>query len=230
MILQVGGGMTIHCLVLGDFMTNCYVLPFAGGSPEHAAGTSPAEVRNCWVADPGLSAGPLLDYLSRSRLSPERILLTHGHADHIAGVAAVKGAYPAAVITAPAGDAGLLTDPMANMSLPFGLEITAPAAEETVTPGDELQMGTLTWRVLDAAGHSPGGVAYYCAAAEVVLAGDALFAAGIGRTDMPGASESRLLKNIRENLLSLPDTTRVLPGHGPPTTIGEERRSNPYLG
>ncbi len=90
-------------------------------------------------------------------------------------------------------------------------------------------MGPFTWQVLDAAGHSPGGVAYYCAVAEVVLVGDALFAGSIGRTDIPGASESRLLKNIRDNLMSLPDGTRVLSGHGPATTIGEERRSNPFL-
>ncbi len=219
MILQVGGGLTIHCIVLGDFMTNCYVLPADG----------PAGKGGCWVVDPGLSPRPLLEHLARSRLSVQRILLTHGHADHVAGVAPVKEAYPEAVITAPAGDAEMLGDPAANLSLLFGFEIVAPPAEQMVRPGDELSDGAFTWRVLDVAGHTPGGVAYYCAAAEVVLSGDALFADSIGRTDIPGASQSRLLANIRANLLSLPEGTRVLAGHGPPTTIGRERRNNPFV-
>jgi len=214
MTLDPSGGLNIECLELGELLTNCYVLT-AGGV--------------CWIVDPGLSPEPLVDHLRRNGLSPERILLTHGHCDHIAGLAAVKEAFPGALVTAPAGDAGMLTDPVANLSLPFGLRITAVAADRTVSPGEELAMGPLTWRVLDAAGHTPGGVAYYCPAAEVVISGDALFAEGIGRTDIPGADESQLLRNIREGLLTLPGPTRVLPGHGPATTIEHERKHNPFL-
>ena len=214
MTLHAAGGLTIDCLELGELLTNCYVL-------------TAEDV--CWIVDPGLSPQPLLDHLRRAGLSPERILLTHGHCDHMAGVAAVKEAFPGSVVTAPAGDAGMLGDPVANLSLPLGLGVAAVAADQTLSPGEELAMGPLTWRVLDAAGHTPGGVAYYCRPAEVVLSGDALFAEGIGRTDIPGADESQLLRNIREGLLTLPGSTRVLPGHGPATTIAHERQANPFL-
>ena len=138
MIVHTHDGLTIHCLVLGELMTNCYVLRTTAKDPPGSR-MQPA----CWVVDPGLSPGPLLEVLRKDGLSPQRILLTHGHGDHIAGVAAVKKDYPDAVITAPAGDARLLTDPLANMSLPFGLEIAAPPAEETLNPGDTLQLGKL---------------------------------------------------------------------------------------
>lgn len=225
MILRAAAGLKVHCLVLGDFLTNCYVLlaPCARRGSDDTGGEA------CWVVDPGLEPAPLLDHLRRSGAAPERIVLTHGHADHIAGVGAVKQAYPAAVITAPAADAGMHADALANLSLLFGLEVTAPPADQTVSPGDALGLGALTWQVLDASGHTPGGVAYYSPEAKVVLTGDSLFAGSIGRTDLPGASEVRLLANIRAHLLTLPDETRVLPGHGEPSTIAQERRSNPFL-
>ena len=212
------GGLTIDCIVLGEIMTNCYVM---------VAEDAPAGA--CWVVDPGLTCKPLLDDLRKKQLNPQRILITHGHGDHIAGVAAVKRKYTDAVITVPVSDVPLLSDPMANMSAPFGLNITAPTAEQLVEYGQELEMASLTWEVLDASGHTPGGAAYYCQAAGVVLTGDSLFAGSIGRCDIPGADQDKLLENIRQNLLTLPDQTHVLPGHGPPSTIGHQRRTNPYL-
>jgi glyoxylase-like metal-dependent hydrolase (beta-lactamase superfamily II) len=214
MKLDTRAGLEAHCLPLGALMTNCYVL-VAGGE--------------CWVADPGISPGRLLEVLAGKELVPSRILLTHGHADHIGGVEAVQRAHPGARLTCPAGDAAMLADPAANMSAPFGFPLTAPAPDQQVRPGDELTQGPLTWRVLDVSGHTPGGAAYYCEAAEAVLVGDALFAGSVGRCDIPGANEFDLLRNIREHLLTLPDDTRVWPGHGPTTTIKAERESNPFL-
>ncbi|MDY7010067.1 MAG: MBL fold metallo-hydrolase [Planctomycetota bacterium] len=214
MIIRAGN-LSIQCLILGNLMTNCYVLTVGDMC--------------CWVVDPGLSPGPLLEFLDKTGLKPERIILTHGHGDHIAGVSAVKEVYPDAVLTVPKADEFMLSSAAANMSAAFGFHVTAPSADQTVQAGDELRMGPLIWRVLDTAGHTPGGVSYYCAEAETAITGDALFSESIGRTDIPGASEADLLKNIRENLMTLPDNVRVLPGHGPISSIGHERKHNPFL-
>ncbi|KKL06713.1 hypothetical protein LCGC14_2593290, partial [marine sediment metagenome] len=141
----------------------------------------------------------------------------------------VKDCWPEAPLAAPRREVGYLSDPVRNLSLPLGFHITAPEADEIIGPGEELAMGPVLWRTLDTAGHPPGGLSFYCREAEVVITGDALFADGIGRTDIPGAVEATLLANIRQNLLTLPEATRVLPGHGPPSTVGEELRSNPFL-
>lgn len=219
MILQAGGGLEIHCLPSGMLTVNCYVLIAPAGADDTPG--------RCWVVDPGDDAP--LAFLAKKNLRPERILITHGHADHLIGVPSMKRTYPEALITAPVGDAGMLTDPRGNLSAMLIMAVVSPPADETVKPGDELALGPLTWRVLDVAGHSPGGAAFYCAQAGVVIVGDALFAGSIGRFDLPGGNEQALLKNIHRNLLSLPEETRVLPGHGAPTTIGQEKRENPYL-
>lgn len=209
--------LDIDCLPLGAFQTNCYVI-------------RPAGLSDCWVIDPGLDPQPLLDRLQASGVNVVRILLTHGHYDHIAGIEAVKEMFPQAVITASQADAGMHTDPYKNLSGPFGWPMTAPPAEQTVQPGEELTLGSTVWRVLDTAGHTPGGVSFYCPAGNVVLVGDALFAGSVGRCDLPGASMPQLIGNITRNLLTLPPATRVLPGHGPETTIGEEAATNPCVG
>ena len=122
------------------------------------------------------------------------------------------------------GDAGL------NMSASFGMMVVGPEPDELLAPGGVISIGSSQWQVLDTSGHSPGGVSYYCGRAQAVLTGDALFCGSIGRTDIPGAQHDLLLKNIKEHLLVLPDRTKVLPGHGPDTTIGRERRTNPFVG
>ncbi len=130
----------------------------------------------------------------------------------------------------PAVEADFLTDARKNMSAPFGLSLTIQTVPTRLLhPGDALSLDTVECRVLDVAGHSPGGLAFYCPAARLVFTGDALFAGSIGRTDLPEGSETRLLNNIRQNLLSLPDEVIVYPGHGPSTTVGQERRTNPFL-
>jgi len=206
--------LQIDTLVLGPLETNCYVLRSGG---------------DCWVVDPGMWPGPLLEFLSAEAIEATAILLTHGHGDHIAGIATLKERFPAARVVCPAGDAGMLTDANANLSAAFGTPITAPPADELIRPGQSLALGGTNWTVLDTSGHTPGGVSLHCAGEKVVITGDALFAGGIGRSDIPGADGGRLLSNIRNNLLVLDDETRVLPGHGPETTIGDERRVNPFF-
>jgi len=204
----------IETIVIGPLETNCYVL---------------RGEQDCWIVDPGLGASRVIELLRRSGSAPSRILLTHGHADHIAGVEAVRSAFPGIRLCCPEGDVPLLSDPAANMSAAFGMPITVGPPDEVVPPGQVLTLDGTPWLAMDTSGHTPGGLSYYADQAAAVLTGDSLFAGSIGRTDIPGASTAVLLQNLHEKLLPLPDETRVLPGHGPESTIGAERAANPFL-
>ncbi len=204
----------IEKIVLGPLETNCYVLRCDG---------------QCWIVDPGIWPVPLMEHLEREKLTPERVLLTHGHGDHIDGLTEIKKTYPDAIVCCPKADEEMLSDPWKNLSAMVAMPIEVPPADELIEPGRTLGMGDCDWQVLDTSGHSPGGVSYYCRQEGVVFTGDALFCGSIGRHDIPGADEATLLGNIRRNLLSLPDETKVLPGHGPETTIGDEKRTNPFV-
>ena len=204
----------ILTFVTGPFETNTYVARSAG---------------ECWVIDPGMEPHGLLGFLARRQVSPDRVVLTHAHCDHVAGIGDLRASAGHVPVWCPAGDAEMLTDPALNLSSLFGLPTALPPPEEVFRPGDTLKLGDSAWAVLDTSGHTAGGVSLYCAAQGAVFSGDALFARSIGRTDFPGADGARLVENIRENLLSLPADTKVYPGHGPATTIGEEGRLNPFV-
>lgn len=206
--------LQIDTQVVGPLETNCYIL---------------RDCDDCWVVDAGIFPGQLIRFLRAEGLSPSKILLTHGHVDHIGGVAKLKKAFPDAAVACPVADEPMLADPKANLSGPFAILLTSPHADELLEIGQTLELGDCQWQVLDTSGHTSGGVSYYCQTGRVVITGDALFAGSVGRTDLPGASAGRLLRNIRQNLLNLPDETRVLPGHGPETTIGAEKRTNPFF-
>jgi len=185
-----------------------------------------------WVIDPSFppAVDNLLEYAAAERITIEKILLSHGHGDHIAGVDVVYQAHPSAQVGISPADKPMLTDARLNLSAMFGLDLTVRApADLALSPETHLTLGPLSWRVLDTSGHSPGGISLYCAAAGAVFTGDALFSGSIGRTDFPGSNGRQLLANLRHHLLILPDETRVYAGHGPPTTIGIERKSNPFL-
>lgn len=183
------------------------------------------------VVDPGFDTEAILDVLRRQRLEPAALLVTHGHVDHIAGIAALKEAFPDAPIVIGKGDEPLLTDPDANLSRPFGMPMTSPPADRLVADGDRLELAGFEFLVREIPGHSPGSVVYLCEGSDTPFAfvGDVLFAGSVGRTDL-GGDATTLLAGIREKLLTLPDGTLILPGHGSPTTIGTERQSNPYVG
>ncbi len=191
----------------------------------------PLDGQDCWIVDPSFppQADELAAAVTERRLTLAAVLLTHCHVDHLAGTPVIRSKLPEAPLWAPRDEAHMLADATENLSASLGTPVTAPSAERLLASGDTLELGALRWQVLDVGGHSPGGLAFYCQPAGVVIVGDALFAGGIGRYDFPGSSGERLLNNIRENLLALPADTVVYSGHGPTTTIGRERDTNPYL-
>jgi glyoxylase-like metal-dependent hydrolase (beta-lactamase superfamily II) len=182
------------------------------------------------VIDPGLEPDAITDFLAERQLTITAILNTHGHADHIAGNAAMKDAFPAAPLIIGAGDAVMLTDAEANLSLLYGFEILSPAPDRTVREGDALSLAGIDLEVSEIPGHSPGHVAFVVREKPIIVfGGDVLFRSSIGRTDMPGGSFDQLAAGIRGKLYSLPDDTVVYPGHGPVTKTGYEKRTNPFV-
>lgn len=201
------------------FAENCYLLSREGRS-------------ECLVVDPGLDDERIIDTITQARLLPAAILLTHGHADHIAGVEALKRCWPDCPVVIGRGDAKKLLDPVLNLSSQYGFDLTSPPADQLVAEGDLLSFANISLDVYDTPGHSSGHVVFLCREATpwLVLGGDVLFQEGIGRTDFPDGSYEQLVDSIQRKLFTLPDDTVVLPGHGPTTTIGHERQFNPFVG
>ena len=201
------------------FSENCYIAHLANR-------------QDCLVFDPGLDPGEILDYLNGRNLRPAAILNTHGHADHIAGNGVLKQRFPEAPLLIGHGDASKLTDPMGNLSGQYGLPFTSPRADRLLREGDKVSLAGIDLEVLETPGHSAGHIVFVWKEPDpwVVFGGDVLFAGSIGRTDFPDGDFDQLIHSIRAKLFQLPDDTQVLPGHGPVTTIGEEKQSNPYVG
>ena len=186
-----------------------------------------AATRAAVVIDPGEEYGRILAAIRHRQLNVQAIWLTHGHVDHIWGVDAVRAATGAAVWLHP-GDRDWY-DGFADQCRHFGFAACAPLAppDHPLADGDILSFSAWRFEVRHVPGHSPGHVAF--TGHGLCFSGDVLFAGSIGRTDLIGGDHQQLLTSIRTRLLSLPDETRVFTGHGPETTIGAERRSNPYL-
>jgi glyoxylase-like metal-dependent hydrolase (beta-lactamase superfamily II) len=207
----------IHTIVSQPFDENTYVVWREGR-------------RDALVIDPGLEPDLILDFLAEVGLSPAAILNTHGHADHIGGNEAVKRAFPDAPIVIGEHEAVMLTDPWVNLSAVFGTPVTSPPADRTLAEGEVVEYAGIPLEVRFTPGHSPGHIVFvYRDKPCRVFGGDVLFRGGVGRYDFPGGSHAVLMASIREQLLTLADDTVVYPGHGPVTTTGHERRTNPYL-
>jgi len=209
-------GLQLEVFTLGPWQTNCYLLWVEGREA-------------CWVIDAGFEPAPMIEAIDERGLTVERIVLTHAHADHIGGLAAIRQRWPAAPIAIHPDERAFLSDPELNLSGPFGMPFTAPDADQTIEQGQRLALGGATFELIHTPGHSPGGVTLYEPNAGLAIVGDTLFAGGIGRYDFPTSDGPTLMRSIREKLLTLPDETTVYPGHGPRTTIAAEKQSNPFL-
>jgi hydroxyacylglutathione hydrolase len=203
----------VACLTTGPFQENGYLL-------------ADPDTRDAVIVDPGSEAELFLRRIESERLTPRAVWLTHAHVDHILGVAAVVERTGGGVWMHPADRP--LYDSAEDQALMFGLEATPlPPPDHSLAHGDTLSLGALTFTVRHVPGHSPGSVAF--AGHGIVFVGDALFAGSVGRVDLPGGDGAQLLASIHDQLLTLPDATVVYSGHGPETTIGQERRFNPFL-
>ena len=197
----------------GQFAENCYLL----FDPAH-----PGAV----LVDPGEEPELFLAEARRLGRTINAIWITHAHLDHISGVGSIQEETGAPIHLHP--DDRQLYDNLPQQGLQFGLRLSAPPAPEVaLRHGQRLRLGDAEFEVRHAPGHSPGHVCF--AGPDVVLGGDVLFEGSIGRTDLPGGDFQTLIASIWRELLTLPDSTVVHPGHGPATTIGRERRSNPFL-
>jgi hydroxyacylglutathione hydrolase len=178
------------------------------------------------VIDPGDDGEGILGHLNAQGLTLEKILLTHGHFDHVGGVRFLKERTGAAVHIHP-GDVELMRRAQLQAAM-FGLSVPEPPpADVLVNEGDVVTLADREFRVLHTPGHSPGHVTFVVGGTAFV--GDLIFAGSVGRTDLPGGSHEALLRAVREKIFTLPEETILLPGHGPATTVGEEKRSNPFF-
>jgi hydroxyacylglutathione hydrolase len=178
--------------------------------------------------DPGAAAAEMLRLLEAERLSLSAVLLTHAHLDHIEGVAAVVRATGAPIHMHP--DDTVLYRHVGEQARQFGLRVEEPPpVDHPLSHGQRIDVGGVVYEVRHAPGHSPGHVILYVADAGSAFVGDVVFQGSIGRTDLPGGDYGQLIQSIREQVLTLPDDTRLLSGHGPPTTVGHERVTNPFL-
>jgi len=192
--------MIVKCFAVGWLSTNCYVVGCE-------------ETREAAVIDPGMEsereAEPILDFIKQNSLHIKYIINTHGHPDHVAGNALMKEATGAPILIHENHSAHV------------------QAADRKLRDGDVIQVGTLKLVVLHTPGHTKDGISLL--GDKVVFTGDALFAGSVGRTDFIGGSYEELIRSIKTKLLCLPDSFKVYSGHGPPTTIGDEKRHNPFL-
>lgn len=209
--------MKIDHLTLGSYQTNCYILRKTKVATE------------CLIVDTGLQANQPVDFLRQNNLNPAAVVLTHGHADHIAGVGAVCKSWPDIKVYIHKRDAEMLTGQRPNLSEMTGQPFSTKPADFLIEEPDVIEQAGIKLQVLHTPGHTPGGICLYSKQQGIVFVGDTLFAGSVGRTDLANGSMTQLIKSIKEKLCVLPDETIVYPGHGPSTTISQEKAHNPFL-
>ncbi len=206
--------MIIKELVVGPLMANCFIFGCA-------------ETKEGVVIDPGGDADRILFSLSDSELKVKYIINTHGHFDHVSANGKIKDATGADILIHPL-DAPMLGSLSTNAAF-FGISVeNSPPCDQTIEEGDTVSFGKITLKVIHTPGHTPGGISLYTD--KIIFVGDTLFAGSIGRTDFPGGDFNTLISSIRTKLFKMDDDVRVFSGHGPETSIGSEKRFNPFVG
>lgn len=199
----------IEKFVVGFLATNCYL-------------AYDKETRQGILIDPGEYDAGITDFANSNNIDIRFILNTHGHADHIKGNS--KFAFPIMIHEL---DEPCLHDSAKNLSAAAGFDFKSTRAEKLLTDGDVVELGSLEFKIIHTPGHSPGGISIKCG--DVLFSGDTLFFEGIGRTDLPGGDYDAIVSSIKDKLFTLDDNVKVFPGHGPETTIGHEKKCNPFL-
>ncbi len=207
--------MILEKLTVGPFQENCYIVG------DEATGTGA-------LFDPGDEATRIALAVEQTNLEISQIIITHAHIDHVGAVATLVDEYACPVLMHAESEPML--EQLPNQALMMGLRFgKVPAVDAYIEDEEVVHVGDLAFTALYTPGHAPGHLAFYLQEQGMVISGDALFAGSVGRVDLPGGSMEVLMRSIKERLLALPDETRVLTGHGPETTIGEERTNNPFL-
>ncbi len=209
--------MKIDTFILGAYETNCYIL------------RESETAKDCLIVDVGLEPSRLIDFSRQNKLNAVAIVLTHGHIDHIAGVAALRAEFPNIKVYIHKLDADMLTEAHSNLSVMMGAAFSTEPADIFVEEKGVIGEAGIKLEVLHTPGHTPGGICLYSKDEGIVFTDDSLFADSIGRTDFPDGSMEKLITSIREKLVTLPDDTIIYPGHGPTTTIAQEKAHNQFL-
>jgi len=205
--------MKIIKLEVGNLGANCYII-YCEKTLEGA------------VIDPGGNAQDIINIIKQKNIKIVSIINTHGHADHIEANDTIKE-FTGAPVLIHRDDAAMLTSSQGNLSMYIGNNLICQAADRLLADEDTIQVGEIEIQVIHTPGHTLGGICLK--ANDVVFSGDTLFQQSVGRSDFPGGSHSQLVNSIKEKLLVLADTTKILPGHGAGTTIGDERYNNPFI-
>ncbi len=205
-----------QAFALGHYATNCYLV-FDEDTSEG------------WIIDCSWGPKPMIDKARELGLKITKIILTHAHVDHLAGIDEVRKAFPDATVYLHEDEADWTSNAEKNLSAGHGQPFTTEPADVLLKDGQTLDLGTTTWTVHHTPGHSPGSVTLHCPALNAAIVGDVLFHRSIGRADFPTSDYDRLKKSITGVLYRFPDETVCMPGHGEPTTIGDERRYNPFV-
>ena len=212
--------MKVKTFVLGPIQTSCYVV----------------SNDNCEaiIIDVGGDPAEMVKYIKQHKLNPLYLVNTHGHIDHILGNPQIKEAFPQIKICIHPDDAPMFKESKYNLACELGFEFSSPAPDKLLNEGDTILLGKDKFSIIHLPGHTKGGIGIFYhpnkgGGTPILFSGDAIFAGSIGRTDFPGSSHPDLISNIQKKIFNLPEDTIIYPGHGPATTVGEEKHSNPFF-